>query len=54
VTSGTVSPLLNQAIGLAYARAELAEPETPITIDLRGRHRRARVVKKPFYKREEA
>jgi aminomethyltransferase len=53
VTSGTLSPLLGQAIGLAYVRAELAEPGTPITIDLRGRTRAARVVKKPFYKREE-
>ena len=54
VTSGTLSPILNQAIGLAYVRAELAEPGTRITIDLRGRERAARVVKKPFYKREEA
>ena len=54
VTSGTLSPLLGHAIGLAYVRADLAEPETPITIDLRGRTRAARVVKKPFYKREES
>ena len=53
VTSGTLSPVLGQAIGLAYVRAELAEPGTPITIDLRGRTRAARVVKKPFYEREE-
>lgn len=53
VTSGTLSPILGQAIGLAYVRAELAEPGTQITIDLRGRTRAARVVKKPFYKREE-
>ena len=54
VTSGTLSPTLEQAVGLAYVRAELAEPDTPITIDLRGRARRARIVKKPFYKREES
>ena len=54
VTSGTLSPSLEQAIGLAYVDASLAEPETPITIDLRGRPRRARIVPKPFYKREEA
>jgi aminomethyltransferase len=53
VTSGTLSPLLNEAIGLAYVRAELAEPGTQITIDVRGRRRTARVVKKPFYNREE-
>jgi aminomethyltransferase len=53
VTSGTLSPFLGEAIGLAYVDAGLTEPETPITVDLRGRPRRARVVKKPFYKREE-
>lgn len=53
VTSGTLSPTLGQAIGLAYVRAELADPGTEITVDLRGRPRRARIVKKPFYKRED-
>jgi glycine cleavage system T protein (aminomethyltransferase) len=53
VTSGTLSPLLNQAIGMGYVDASLAEPGTEITIDLRGRPRKARTVKKPFYKREE-
>jgi aminomethyltransferase len=51
VTSGTLSPSLGRAIGLAYVDAALSSPETEITIDLRGRHRRARVVQKPFYKR---
>jgi aminomethyltransferase len=53
VTSGTLSPTLGQAIGLGYVRTELAEPDTEITIDLRGRQRRARIVRKPFYKRRE-
>lgn len=53
VTSGTLSPSLGDAIGLAYVRGELAEPDTTITIDLRGRPRAAHIVKKPFYKREE-
>ena len=53
VTSGTLSPTLGQAIGLAYVRAELAEPGTEITVDLRGRPRRGRIVKKPFYKWED-
>ena len=53
VTSGTLSPLLEQAIGLAYVDAALAEPGTAITVDLRGRPRAARIVQKPFYKREE-
>jgi aminomethyltransferase len=53
VTSGTLSPTLGEAIGLAYVDAALAEPGTELTIDLRGRPRRARIVKKPFYEREE-
>jgi aminomethyltransferase len=53
VTSGTLSPSLGQAIGMAYVEARLADPGTEVTIDLRGKPRRARVVKKPFYRREE-
>jgi aminomethyltransferase len=52
VTSGTHSPMLDAGIGMGYVRAELAQPETPITIDVRGRARRAHVVKKPIYRRE--
>jgi aminomethyltransferase len=54
VTSGTLSPTLDVGIGLGYVAAALAEPGTEITIDLRGRPRRAHIVRKPFYKREEA
>ena len=53
VTSGTLSPTLDVAIGLAYVTAGRADPGTEITVDLRGRPRRARIVPKPFYKREE-
>ncbi len=53
VTSGTLSPSLGRGIGMAYVDTALAAPGTAITIDLRGRPRRARVVKKPFYKRED-
>jgi aminomethyltransferase len=54
VTSGTLSPVLGVGIGLGYVRAERAEPDTGVTIDLRGRPRRARIVRKPFYKRGES
>jgi aminomethyltransferase len=54
VTSGSHSPMLDAGIGLAYVDAELAEPGRELTIDVRGRERRARVVKKPIYKREES
>jgi aminomethyltransferase len=54
VTSGTLSPMLEIGIGLGYVPSGLAEPGSGITIDLRGRPRRARIVKKPFYRREES
>jgi aminomethyltransferase len=53
VTSGTHSPMLDQGIGMGYVPAGLAQPGTQLTIDVRGRHRRARTVEKPIYKREE-
>jgi aminomethyltransferase len=54
VTSGTHSPMLDRGIGLAYLPADRAAPETEIAIDVRGRMRRGRVVKRPIYKREES
>jgi aminomethyltransferase len=54
VTSGTHSPMLDRGIGMGYVPAAKAEPETELTIDVRGRKKRARVVKKPIYKREES
>ena len=36
------------------AEMSLAQRETELTIDVRGRPRRARVVAKPIYKREES
>jgi|SRR5215210_1408806 len=53
VTSGSHSPMLERGIGLGYVPAGLAQPGTELTIDVRGRARRGRVVKKPIYSREE-
>ncbi len=53
VTSGSYSPTLDVGIGLGYVPAALAAVDTALTIDVRGKPRSARVVKKPFYKREE-
>jgi aminomethyltransferase len=53
VTSGTHSPMLDRGIGLGCVPAERAAPGEGITIDVRGRPRRARIVPKPIYKREE-
>jgi aminomethyltransferase len=52
VTSGTHSPMLDRGVGLAYVPAESAAPETELAIDVRGRLRRGRVVKRPIYNRK--
>ena len=49
VTSGTLSPCMDVGIGMAYVRADLAQPGTDLTIDVRGKQRPARVSKKPLY-----
>ena len=53
VTSGTHSPMLDKGIGMGYVPAAEARPGTPLTIDVRGNERRATVVPKPIYEREE-
>jgi aminomethyltransferase len=52
VTSGSHSPMLDVGIGMGYVPAATASPDTEITIDVRGRPRGARIVKKPIYKKE--
>ncbi len=52
VTSGTFSPSLEAGIGLAYVRADLAEPGTEVEIDVRGKRRAARIASKPLYRKE--
>ncbi len=51
VTSGTQTPFLRKAIGMAYVPTALSRPESPIEIDVRGRVTKAQVVPLPFYKR---
>jgi glycine cleavage system T protein (aminomethyltransferase) len=53
VTSGSHSPMLDVGIGMGYVPSARAEPGTGLTIDVRGRPRGARIVRKPIYKREE-
>jgi aminomethyltransferase len=52
VTSGTHSPMLDVGIGMGYIPAASASPDTELVIDVRGKPRRARVVKKPIYRKE--
>jgi aminomethyltransferase len=51
VTSGTQTPFLKKAIGMAYVPVELHAVGTEISIDVRGRTAKARVVRLPFYSR---
>jgi aminomethyltransferase len=51
VTSGTQTPFLKQAIGMAYVPTRLAATGTPLELDIRGRRAKAVVVDLPFYKR---
>jgi aminomethyltransferase len=52
VTSGTHSPMLDQGIGMGYVRTPAAAPDTELVVDVRGKPRRARIVKKPIYRKE--
>lgn len=52
VTSGTQSPSLDVGIGMGYVPSARAAPDSGLVIDVRGRPRRARVVKKPIYRKE--
>jgi aminomethyltransferase len=48
VTSGTMSPSLQKAIGMAYVPTALSAPGSELRIDIRGKLHRATVVKAPF------
>jgi aminomethyltransferase len=52
VTSGTLSPSLEQGIGMAYVPVAKAAPGTAIEIDVRGKTRAAEVRDKPLYSKE--
>jgi aminomethyltransferase len=50
VTSGTMSPSLNKAIGMGYVAKEFAKEDAEIFIQVRKKQIPAKVVKFPFYK----
>ncbi|MGA8809404.1 MAG: glycine cleavage system aminomethyltransferase GcvT [Thermoanaerobaculia bacterium] len=51
VTSGTHSPTLKKALGLAYLPLDKSAPGSEFMVLIRGKETRARVVPTPFYKR---
>jgi aminomethyltransferase len=48
VTSGTLSPTLNESIGIGYVELGFAAEGSEIFVDIRGRPSAAKVVKTPF------
>ena len=51
VTSGTMSPSLDEAIGMGYVPVEYAQEGSKIYIEVRNKPLLAEVVKTPFYKK---
>ncbi|MBJ7459111.1 MAG: glycine cleavage system aminomethyltransferase GcvT [Thermoleophilaceae bacterium] len=52
VTSGTLSPSLDNGVGMAYLDKEFSDPGTDIEIDIRGKLRPAQTRKKPLYAKQ--
>jgi glycine cleavage system T protein (aminomethyltransferase) len=50
VTSGTMSPMLKQGIGMGYVELSHAKKDSEIFIEIRNKQIAARVVRPPFYK----
>ncbi len=51
ITSGTLSPTLNEAIAMAYVAPLNAEPGTIVEVEIRDQRVPAQVVPLPFYRR---
>ena len=54
VTSGTQSPSLQKGIGLGYVQFGKHKPGMDIEIDIRGKMKKAVIIKPPFYKQGSA
>ena len=51
ITSGTMSPSLDKAIGMGYVSTDFSKPGSEIFIQIRKKRIPAKVVKMPFYKK---
>jgi aminomethyltransferase len=54
VTSGTHSPMLDVGIGMGYVPSASAVAGSEFVIDVRGKPKKAHIVKKPIYVKEES
>ncbi len=50
VTSGTISPMTRQGIGMGYVPVEFSKKESEIFIRIRNKDLKAKIVRPPFYK----
>ncbi len=50
ITSGTMSPSLGKGIGIGYVDIEYAVTGKNLIIDIRGKGKKGKIVKPPFYK----
>ena len=50
VTSGTISPSLNKGIGIGYIKTNYVNKDNLISIGIRKKNKKAKLVKAPFYK----
>lgn len=51
ITSGTIAPWLNKSIAMGYVPPAFATEGTELTIHIRNRKLRAKIVSRPFFKR---
>lgn len=51
VTTGTQSPTLGKNLGLALIKANYTDLSTELEVEIRGKRKKAVIVKTPFYKR---
>lgn len=52
VTSGSFAPTLGQNLGLGFVASKEAFVDNEINVSIRGKEVKAKIIKKPFYKRE--
>lgn len=50
VTSGNHSPTLGKELGMGYVKKQFAKHGTDIEVEIRGKRKKAKIVKLPFYK----
>lgn len=51
VTTGTQSPTLGKNLGLALINSEFAKIGDLVDVDIRGKRKKAKIIKTPFYKK---